>query len=91
MTYAEQARTIQPVSDRKDNYRNFRESILTARETFDAMEETPSEAESVTPLVMQTWGFEHNASIEYVNDDSVRQSVPNPLEISVAHLENNVT
>lgn len=90
MTFAEQARTIEPVSDRKETYKNFRESILTARETFETMEETPAEAESVTPLVMQTWGFEHNAAIEYVNDDSVSQSVDNPLEISVAHLENAV-
>lgn len=90
MTYAEQARGIEPAADRKENYQNFRESAVTARELFAEMEEQPSEAESVTPLVLNTWGFEHNAAIEYVNDDSVKNSVPNPFETAVNHLENAV-
>lgn len=90
MTYAEQARMIEPPANRKDNYKNFRESVETARDLFSQAEETPSEAESVTPLVLNTWGFEHNAAIEYVNNDSVRQQVENPLEVSISHLENAV-
>ena len=90
MTYAEQARRINPPSNRKANYRNFRESIVTARDLFEGMEEQPEEAESVTPLVLNTWGYEHNNGIEYVNDDSVAQTVENPYEYSIAHLENAV-
>ncbi|MDR9414995.1 MAG: tetratricopeptide repeat protein [Gracilimonas sp.] len=90
MAYAEEARTIEPPSDRKDNYRNFRESAVTARELFDQMEEQPSEAESVTPLILESWSLEHNTAIEYINDDSVKQTVSNPMEVSIAHLENAV-
>lgn len=89
--YAEEARTIQPVSDRKETYRNFRSSIETAEELFAAQtEDVPTEAEETQDLIYNTWGFEHNMAIEFVNNDSLRATVSNPLDISVDHLENAV-
>lgn len=90
MTYAEMARTISPVEDRKPVYKDFRENMVTAREKFETMEETPSEAEDVTPWILDTWGREHNQSIEYVNNDSLKATVEEPLNIAVSHLENAV-
>lgn len=90
LTYAEKARTISEAAERKPDYRNFRTSAVQAREVFSEMEEQPSEAEDVTPLILNTWGYEHNKAIEYINDDSVRATVESPLKKSVAHLENAV-
>lgn len=90
MTYAEMARTIPQASDRKPTYKKFRENMVTAREKFAAMEEAPSEAEDVTPWIIDTWGREHNQAIEYVNNDSLKATVEDPLKVAVAHLENAV-
>lgn len=90
LAYAEEARTIRPVSDRKETYRNFRSSINNAEELFASQEDAPSEAEETQDLVFNTWGYEHNMAIEYVSDDSLSATVPNPYEVSAAHLENAV-
>ena len=90
LTYKEKARTIPQAINRKETYQNFRASAVTAREKFAAMEEAPSEAEQVTPLILNTWGYEHNQAIEYVNNDSVKATVDQPYKVAVAHLENAV-
>lgn len=90
VAYAEQAVTIPKADDRKPSYRNFRESITTARDLFEAQEEAPSEASEVQGLIFNTWGYEHNQAIEYVNNDSVKATVENPYDVAVDHLENAV-
>ncbi|MAL19112.1 MAG: hypothetical protein CL670_05585 [Balneola sp.] len=90
LAYAEKAKTIPQAGERKETYTNFRENILTAREKFESMEEAPSEKGDVTNLVLNTWGFEHNTAIEYVNSDSLRATVDEPIKTSIAHLENAV-
>lgn len=88
--YAQEGPTIEPPSDRKPIYRNFRESIVTARELFAEAEEKPDEAGEVDNLILNTWGLEHNASLDYATNDSVMASVDEPLKIAVAHLENAI-
>ncbi|WP_421773996.1 tetratricopeptide repeat protein [Gracilimonas sp.] len=90
MTYKEKAKTIPQPNERKGTYENFRESAVTAREKFAAQEEVPSEAGDVDNLILSTWGFEHNKAIEYVNDDSLKATVEEPIKVAVAHLENAV-
>jgi tetratricopeptide (TPR) repeat protein len=90
MAYAERAVTIPEADQRKPDYKNFRSSIVKARELFDAQEKAPSEAEDVPNLIFNTWGYEHNQAIEYVNNDSVRATVEKPLQVAIAHLENAV-
>ncbi|MDR9417921.1 tetratricopeptide repeat protein [Gracilimonas sp.] len=82
--------TIQPPSDRKPIYRDFRENITTSRDLFSQMEEAPSESGEVDNLVLNTWGREHNAALPYAIDDSVMATVDEPLKRAVAHLENAV-
>ncbi|MEX0608531.1 MAG: hypothetical protein WD016_06525 [Balneolaceae bacterium] len=91
MAYSEHAaNTVEP-SERKPIYMNFRESIETARELFAAQEEeVPAEAGEVDNLVLNAWGREHNAAIEYATNDSVMASMDNPLEYAAAHLENAI-
>lgn len=90
LAYSQEGPTIEPPSDRKPVYRNFRESIVTARELFADAEEKPDEADEVDNLVLSTWGFEHNASLDYATNDSVMASVDEPLKIAIAHLENAI-
>ncbi|MCH2450660.1 MAG: tetratricopeptide repeat protein [Gracilimonas sp.] len=90
LAYSQEGGTIQPPSDRKPVYRNFRESILTSRELFADAEEKPDEAGQVNDLILNTWGFEHNASLDYATNDSVMASVNEPLKVAIAHLENAI-
>ncbi|MGN8226294.1 tetratricopeptide repeat protein [Gracilimonas sp. BCB1] len=90
MTFKEKAKTIPQPNERKGTYEDFRESAVTAREKFSAQEEVPSEAGDVDNLILSTWGFEHNKAIEYVNDDSLKATVEEPIKVAVAHLENAV-
>lgn len=87
---AEEAKTIQPPSDRKPIYRDFRENAVTSRDLFAGMEEAPPEAGEVTDLILTTWGYEHNASLDYATNDSVMATVDEPLKIAIAHLENAI-
>ncbi len=90
MAYSEKAITIPQADERKPDYKNFRSSITKARDLFDAQEEAPAEASDVPNLIFNTWGYEHNQAIEYVNNDSVRATVEDPLQVAIAHLENAV-
>lgn len=90
VAYSQEGPTIEPPSDRKPIYRDFRESILTSRELFAEAEEKPEEAGEVDDLVLNTWGFEHNASLDYATNDSVMASVDEPLKIAISHLENAI-
>lgn len=90
VTYSEKAVTIPQPSDRQEDYKSFRENIVKARELFAIQEDAPDEANEVDGLIFNTWGKEHNQSIEYVNNDSLKKTVEAPLERSVAHLKNAV-
>ena len=87
---AEQAATVNPPSDRRPIYSDFRDNITTSRDLFGAMEETPDEAGDVTNLILNTWGREHNAAIQYATDDSVMATVDEPLKLAIDHLENAI-
>ncbi len=90
LAYAEKARSIPQAAERAETYENFRESAVTAREVFATQEDVPSEAKQVNGLILNTWGYEHNQAIEYVNNDSVKATVEEPFKVSVAHLKNAV-
>lgn len=88
VTYAEQALTFEDPYERQPYYQDFRTSIVEARERFENQEEKPEEAGSVDEFVINTWGVEHNAAIEYATNDSVKATVEEPLQWAIGHLEN---
>ncbi|SMO94933.1 tetratricopeptide repeat protein [Gracilimonas mengyeensis] len=90
LAYSEKALSFDDPAERKPPYKNFRESIVTARELFAGMEETPDVAGDVNNLILNTWGVEHNAAIEYATDDSVAATVEQPLKLAINHLENAI-
>ncbi len=78
-------------SERTPTYEDMRSNLDEAEELFAAQEEPSGESEQITPLVLNSWSLEHNEAIQYATDDSVMASVDNPLQISIAHLENATT
>ncbi len=85
------AEAEQVITDRKPIYSEMRSNLETAEELFDAQEKPSVEIAEVTPLILNTWGNEHNEGIKYATDDSVMATVDNPLELSIAHLVNATT
>lgn len=90
LAYSQEAAIVEPPSDRKPYYRDFRESIVTSRDLFEGLEEKPDEAGEVDNLILNTWGREHNASLDYATNDSVMASMDEPLKVAIAHLENAI-
>ncbi|MBO6523591.1 MAG: hypothetical protein JJ971_07205 [Balneolaceae bacterium] len=78
-------------SERTPTYEDMRSNLDEAEELFAAQEEPSGESEQITPLILNTWSLEHNEAIKYATDDSVMATVDNPLQISIAHLENATT
>lgn len=79
------------ITDRKPILEEMYSNLVIAREKFDAMEEPPFESEQIVDLKIESWSREHNASIEYATNDSVKASVEEPLKIAIAHLINATT
>ena len=78
-------------SAREEFYTRMNEAFAKAQEMAEQAEETPSEIERIPAVRNAVWQTEHNQAIEYASDDSVKNTVENPLEISIAHLNNATT
>lgn len=75
-------------SQRQDYYERMNEAFNQAREIASSAEDVPSEINNIDAVRNAVWQTEHNTAIEYASDDSVKNTVSNPLEISIAHLDN---
>ncbi len=85
------AENTEDVSSRKPYYADMYKNLVKARELY-ALEEKPAdEAGQINNIIMGAWSNEHNASIPYINNDSVMASVENPFEIAESHLLNAIT
>lgn len=78
-------------SARLEYYERMNEAFAKAEEIAAKAEEVPSEIERIPAVKNAVWQTEHNKAIEYASDDSVKNTVENPLEISIAHLNNATT
>ncbi|MTI89471.1 MAG: DUF3808 domain-containing protein [Balneolaceae bacterium] len=85
---SEEAKTKTNASARTPLYIDLKENINTAEELFAVQEETPSEAGEIDNLLLNAWSREFNAGVSYVNNDSLRSTVTNPLEVAATHLKN---
>ncbi len=75
-------------SARKSYYEQMNEAFEQAREVASRAEEAPSEIENINAVINTVWQTEHNTAISYASDDSVKNTVSNPLDVSIAHLDN---
>lgn len=76
------------ITNRKPILEEMYSNLVIAQEKFDAMEEPPFESLQIVDLKIESWSREHNASIEYATNDSVKATVEEPLKIAIAHLIN---
>lgn len=76
---------------RQEYYERMNEAFAQAEEMAAQAEDVPSEIERIPAVKNAVWQTEHNKAIEYASDDSVKNTVDNPLEISIAHLNNATT
>lgn len=79
------------VSERTSTYEEMRANLLEAEVLFDTEGNSYVEVTQVTPLILNTWSFEHNEGIKYATNDSIMATIDNPLELSIAHLINATT
>lgn len=78
-------------SARQEYYERMNQAFEQAKEMAAKAEDTPSEIDRIPAVKNAVWQTEHNKAIEYASDDSVKNTVQNPLDISIAHLNNATT
>lgn len=78
-------------SAREEYYVRMKEAFAKSEEVAQKAESVPSEIERIDAVINTVWQTEHNKAIEYASDDSVKKTVSNPLEVSIAHLDNATT
>lgn len=85
------AENTEDVPARKPYYGDMYTNLVKARELYSMQEKPADEAGQIENIIMGAWSNEHNASIPYINNDSVMASVENPFEVAEAHLMNAIT
>lgn len=75
-------------NQRQSYYEQMIEAFEQAKEVAANAEDVPSEIERIDAVKNAVWQTEHNTAISYASDDSVKNTVSNPLEVSIAHLDN---
>lgn len=69
-------------------YKQMDEAFQTARQKASNMEESPGELERIDPFKLSLWRTEHNTAVQYASNDSMKQTVSDPLQRAVNHLQN---
>lgn len=88
--YASTAKRRSSPSNRTADYRQMRSAIEDARELFYSLKEKPSQYDHIAALLTSLWAHEYNTAVSLMTDDEVRQSVDNPDELAMIHLENAI-
>jgi tetratricopeptide (TPR) repeat protein len=88
--YASRAERRSSPSDRTAEYRQMRSAIEDAKELFNSLREKPSQYEHIPALLTRHWANEHNRAVNLLTNDEIRQTVDNPVELAMIHLENAI-
>src|SRR5690625_3147696 len=68
-------------AERQEYYEEMNEAFEQAREVAQETENNPGEIERIDAFKNVLWRTEHNKSIEYAANDSVKQVTENPLKL----------
>lgn len=79
---------VENPSEATSLYKEMDQAFQKAEELASKMEERPAEMERIGPVRTSVWRTEHNAAIPYAKGDSVAQTVENPIDVALAHLNN---
>ncbi|TYP94769.1 Tetratricopeptide repeat-containing protein [Fodinibius salinus] len=75
-------------SARRDYYKRMNETFAEGEKIAANSENTPDEINRIPTIKKQIWSSEHNLGIKYFRNDSLKNTVNNPLQYSEGHLEN---
>lgn len=73
---------------RAETYKEMNAAFAEAQEVAETAEDVPGEVERINDVKNVLWQTEHNRAVELATDDSLKQTVNNPLEQSMYHLKN---
>src|SRR5690625_714871 len=73
---------------RTEIYKEMNAAFTEAKEVASKSEEVPGEVERIDQVKNVLWQSEHNRAVELATDDSVKQTVNEPLQLSLHHLKN---
>lgn len=73
---------------RQDFYNQMNEAFSTAESVADTSESVPGEIERIPSVKNVLWQTEHNRGVEMARDDSLQNTVDEPLAVSSQHLKN---
>ncbi len=90
IVYSEIAQNNPDIAERKNSYRNMRENLVKANTLYTNQGAKSVESVQSQLLIDKIWGQEHNNGVKYAQGDTTVAQVANPLETSIAHLQNAV-
>lgn len=85
---SEIAGTQEDPRERTEHYKEMNEAFSTARSIADTSESVPDEINRIDDVKNVLWQTEHNRAIEYIQSDSLKNTVDEPTVYSMNHLEN---
>lgn len=88
---SEIAGEMQDPAERMEYYTDMNEAFSTAKSIADTTENVPDEIGRISAVKNVLWQTEHNTAIEYIQSDSLKNTVDNPVRYSINHLQNATT
>ncbi len=73
---------------RTDYYERMNEAFTTAKAMADTMEESPGEIGRIPSVKNVLWQTEHNQGVKMARNDSLQETVEDPMGNSIQHLKN---
>lgn len=78
-------------ADRQEQYEKMNAAFDKSQELAGQMEDPPGELENLNAVKMAIWSNEHNRAIELATDDSLKNTVDQPVKRAIEHLQNATT
>ncbi len=89
VAYASMANDM-PAAERQEYYQLARENFIEARERYQVEEGKSDEAQNISDIIVETWGYEHNMGVQPLTDDII-SSPEDSLRLSRHHFVNATT
>lgn len=77
--------------ERAKYYNEMNDAFSTAKSIADTTEDVPDEIDRIDAVKNVLWQTEHNQAIEYIQNDSLKNTVDEPMRYSLNHLKNATT
>ena len=79
-----------PPEDRVEDYERAREYLMEAHRLYREQDVSSNEAENLSDIIVETWGYEHNMGVQPLSDDII-SSPEDSLRLSRHHFINATT